>query len=85
MQKPSIDAIVIMMRTTLNIEDEVFYSAKSLAGQGHISIGDAFMELACRGLQQPRVGQSKNGFPCFYQSAGAEPITLECTLELEDE
>jgi hypothetical protein len=73
------------MRTTLTIPDDVFSAAKSLATQRHLSIGDALAELVRRGFNQgPAINLNKD-FPCFATSEGAEPITLEHTLELEDE
>ena len=74
-----------MMRTTLTIPDDVFAAAKSLATQRHLSIGDALAELVRRGFNQgPAINLSKD-FPCFATSESAEPISLERTLELQDE
>jgi hypothetical protein len=79
------DVIIIMMRTTLNLPDDVFAAAKSLSAQRQLSIGDALAELVRRGLNPgPAINLNKE-FPCFATSADAEPITLEHTLELEDE
>jgi hypothetical protein len=73
------------MRTTLTIPDDVFSAAKSLANQSKISIGDALAELARRGLNH-RVAMALNkDFPCVATREDAEPITLEHTLQLEDE
>jgi hypothetical protein len=74
-----------MMRTTLSIPDDVFSAAKSIATQRQISIGDALAELARRGLDRRVAATLNNGFSCFGTSESAEPITLERTLELEDE
>ncbi len=77
--------MIIMMRTTLTIPDDVFVAAKSLATQRHLSIGDALGELVRRGLNQSPAIHLNRDFPCFVNSEGAEPITLERTLELEEE
>jgi hypothetical protein len=74
-----------MMRTTLTLPDDVFAAAKSLAAQRRMSLGDALAELVRRGFRQgPAIDLSKD-FPCFATREGAEPISLERTLELEEE
>jgi hypothetical protein len=74
-----------MMRTTLNLPDDVYELARSLAHSKNLSLGDALGELVRKGVR-PAVGaSSKTGFPCFPVSHGAAPITLEKTLDLEDE
>lgn len=74
-----------MMRTTLTIPDDVFAAAKSLAAQRKLSIGDALGELVRRGLNHASGVTLNQDFPCFTTRDGAEPITLERTLELEQE
>ena len=77
--------MIIMMRTTLSLPDDVYSAAKSLATQRRVSLGDALAELVRRGLDRRIAATLNNDFPCFATSEGAEPITLERTLELEDE
>ena len=74
-----------MMRTTLNLPPDIYDVAKSLARAKDISFGDAIAELVRNGLKrEPRVREDK-GFPCFAVPEDAPPITLERTLEAEDE
>jgi hypothetical protein len=74
-----------MMRTTLNLPDDVLRAARSLADAKGVSLGDALAELVRAGLK-PRVHvNTKNAFPCFVAKDGARPITLEQTLEGQDE
>jgi hypothetical protein len=74
-----------VMRTTLNLPEDVYSAAKSLALQRNLSIGDAIGELVRNGLRTSnRIDLSKD-FPCFTVSADAQPITMQHTLELEDE
>ncbi len=74
-----------MMRTTVNLPDDLYEVVRSLAANKHISLGEALAELLRRGLHPiPRV-ESKGSFPCFVVGEGAPPITLERTLEAEDE
>ena len=79
------DAIIIMMRTTVNLPDDVYHAARSLASLKGISLGDALAELARQG-QNPGIRiDTDKAFPCFRLPEGAEPITLERTLAAEDE
>jgi hypothetical protein len=78
------DAIIIMMRTTLNLPDDVYEAAKSLAQYEDISLGDALARLVRRAFQPAIIDTSKD-FPVFVVPPDAKLITLERTLELEDE
>jgi hypothetical protein len=74
-----------MMRTTLNLPDDVYEVARSLAAARSISVGDALAELVRRGLKPAAPSRKSAGFPCFTIPEDAPPITLEQTLEAEDE
>lgn len=73
------------MRTTLNIPDDVYEIARSVAAQREVSLGDAVAELVRRGLRPSVAVNRKRAFPSFVVSPNAKPITLEQTLEAEDE
>jgi hypothetical protein len=79
------DAILIVMRTTLNLPEDVYQVARSLANLKGISLGDALAELARAGLRPAPRMNTKKAFPCFDLPANAKPITLEQTLEAEDD
>jgi hypothetical protein len=74
-----------MMRTTVNLPDDVLRVARSLADLKGISLGDALAELARAGLKPAVRINTKTAFPSFEMKNGAKPITLEQTLEAEDE
>ncbi len=77
--------MIIMMRTTVNLPDDVYKSARSLASAKGISLGEALAELVRKGLR-PSLGLNTNKpFPCFVLSGQARTITLEQTLKAEDE
>ena len=42
------------MRTTINVEDDVFFAAKAIAKETHSSVGAVLSEWARRGQQQTR-------------------------------
>jgi hypothetical protein len=73
------------MRTTVNLPEDVLRVARSLADAKGISLGDALAELARAGLKPALHVNAKKAFPCFAVKEGAKPITLEQTLEAEDE
>jgi len=74
-----------MMRTTLNLPDDIYEVAQALAAAKKLSLGDAVAELVRKGLR-PEVRIREGGaFPCFAVREGAAPITLEQSLEAEDE
>jgi hypothetical protein len=73
------------MRTTLNLPDDVYEAARSVAVSRRIPLGDAIAELVRRGLNPaPRIAK-KGGFPCFDVPPDATPITLQQTLAAQDE
>lgn len=74
-----------MMRTTLNLPDDVYEVVRSLAASKRISFGDALAELVRKGLHPAPRFHSEGAFPCFSVSEDAPPITLEQTLQAEDE
>jgi hypothetical protein len=75
-----------MMRTTVNLPEDVYEVALAMASSKRISLGEAIADLVRRGLEpHDRVDSAEPGFPCFTVSRDAAPITLERTLHAEDE
>jgi hypothetical protein len=73
-----------MMRTTLNLPDDVYEVAKAIANAKNVSLGDAVAELARNGLRPQGRIREDNPFPCFSVPPDAPPISLEQTLDAED-
>jgi len=73
------------MRTTLNLPEDVYLAARSLAALQRLSLGDAVAELARRGLRPAPAANLEKAFPCFEIPPDSPPITLEQTLLAEDE
>jgi hypothetical protein len=75
------------MRTTLDIDDRVLATARTLAREKGISIGSAVSELALRGLRQraDSSSSSESPFPTFPDSPHADPVTMEMVREALDE
>ena len=74
-----------MMRTTLNLPEDVYETARALAALKSVSLGDAVAELVRRGLEPPVNVDTRKAFPCFRVRPKARTITLERTLATEDE
>jgi hypothetical protein len=79
------DDTIIIVRTTINIPDDIYQIARAFAGSHGISMGEAIAELARRGLRATRPVNGQKPFPCFELAANSKPITLEQTLNAEDE
>ena len=74
-----------VMRITVNVPDDVYELARSVATARRMSLGEALADLVRGGFEQePRLGND-SGFPCFAVSRRASPTTLDRTLAAEDE
>lgn len=73
------------MRTTVNLPDDVHRAANALATLKGLSLGDALAELVRRGLEPKILLDQSKAFPCFTLPKDAKPITLEQTLEAEED
>jgi hypothetical protein len=76
--------IVIEMRTTLNIDDDVLRAARSLAASQGKSIGEVISSLVRRSLS-PGAVVRRQGFPMFQVEEGAPPITSEMVRQARDD
>ena len=77
--------MIIMMRTTLNLPDDVYDVIRSFAEAKRVSLGEAVSQLVRKGLRPETRKGASDPFPCFPVPEGAVPITLEQTLAAEDE
>lgn len=80
---------IIMMRTTVNLPDDVYELARSLSVLQRIPLGEALAALVREGHQATaptgRQILGPGGFPTFPARKGAPVITLEQTLRALDE
>ena len=74
------------MRTTLQIDDDVYRAARSLAEAQGRAIGRVLSDLARKGLRpQPRLHE-EGGFPLVEVPADSPPVAPEMIREtLEEE
>jgi len=73
------------MRTTVNLDADVYKAAASLAAQRKSTLGKVLSDLARRGLAPSAKAVTRGGFPVFDVPAGAPPITSEMVREAEEE
>ena len=66
-----------MMRTTVNIDDDVLDLARELASRNGCSLGSALSELVRRGFPRATITVNEYGMPVFGVAPGAKPITDE--------
>jgi hypothetical protein len=76
----------ILMRTTLDIDDEILRAAKELAAQSGLTAGKVLSELARQALKPsgPEI-ELRNGVPLLPPRPDARPVTLAAVNELRDE
>lgn len=72
------------MRTTINLEPDIFSAAKKIADAHSVTLGKALSDLARQGLETVRPVARKRGFPVFTVPSGAAPLTLEDVKRDED-
>jgi hypothetical protein len=75
------------MRTTLNIDDDVFELARNLADSRKVSVGKALSDLARRGMQARSPTRSKGGFYTFQVPEGTPLFgaqEVQAALDAED-
>lgn len=65
------------MRTTLNIEDDIYEAAKALAESEQRGLGEILSRLARRGLKPIRKSnaRARGGFPIVALPRDSPPVT----------
>jgi hypothetical protein len=73
-----------VVRTTLDIDDDVMAAARELAAGERRSIGSVISALARRGLTPARV-EAEGGLPVIRVPSGTAPVTPEMVRRALDE
>jgi len=73
------------VRTTLNIDDDLYRAAKNIAMAEHKSIGEIVTVLLRKALQSKNYSETKDDLPCFRISEKAPPLTLEMVREADED
>ena len=75
-----------VMRTTLNLDDDVLELLKDYAENRSVALGKAASELVRRGLEAPVQTRMVNGFCAVVLPANSSKVTSEKVKQLlEDE
>ena len=75
------------MRTTLNVDEDVYEAARALAETDKEPIGRVLSRLARRGLAPARetTGRTRMGFPVVALPPGSAPVTPQAVRRALDE
>lgn len=74
------------MRTTIQIDDDVFQHAKHLAAAQARPLGAVVSELMRKGIKRSQAKlKTRNGFPLFDVPSGGKTFSLEDVKRAEDE
>ena len=74
-----------LMRTTLDLDDDVLQVAKQLALQRGKTAGQIISELTRQALEPKSAPKRRNGVPLFSPKAGAKKPHLRLVNRLRDE
>lgn len=66
-----------VMRTTLNLDDDVMRAIRSLAKERGVTLGTVVSSLVREALRPPEAIRYESDFPVFRVREGAPPITPE--------
>lgn len=78
------DALCLIVRTTLDIDDDVLLAVKDAAARERIPVGRMISKLVRRALE-PAASHSRNGVLVFEAMPDAPIMTLEAVIEMRDE
>lgn len=74
-----------VMRTTLELDDDIVQVAKQLGRQRGMTMGQVISELARQSLEPKTSPRIRNGVPLFVPKTGAKKPHLSLVNELRDE
>lgn len=75
-----------VMRTTMNLDDDVLWAAKEIARLRGMPMGKVVSELARRGLAKRRNhSRERNGVPLLPPRSDARPVSLAVVNALRDD
>jgi hypothetical protein len=78
--------MIITMRTTLDIDDDVLQAAKELAASRGSTAGQILSGLARKALTPARGARVRNGVPLLpHRAPGAPRPTMKLVNDLRDE
>jgi hypothetical protein len=73
------------MRTTVNLDDDVYQAVATLSQSSGLPMGKVLSKVARRGLKPKQAGKKKKGFPTFDIPRDAPMITGDLVQKAWDE
>jgi hypothetical protein len=73
------------MRTTLQLDDEVFELVRRLANSRKVSLGQTVSDLVRKGLTTQARIRTEKGLVVFDLPEDSPLVTMECVKRLENE
>jgi hypothetical protein len=77
--------IILFMRTTINLDDDIVPTVKQYAESRAVGFGKAVSELVRRGITAPLPTRKINGLLVFDPPADSPRVTTKLVRELEAE
>jgi hypothetical protein len=78
--------MLALMRTTLDVDDDVLQAAKEIAANRRTTTGKVLSDLARKALTSTKSGRERNGVPLMpRRPRGSERPTMEKVNRLRDE
>lgn len=78
--------MMLFMRTTLNLDEDVLQAARELAVVRRSTLGRVLSDLARKGLRPERGStRTRNDVPLLPRRQGAGPVTAEAVQQILDE
>ena len=77
--------MILIMRTTLDLDLDVLQAAKEIAATRGLSAGQVVSELLRKALRPAPRARVRNGVPLLPRPAGSAPLTMAIVNRLRDE
>lgn len=77
--------IILRMRTTLSLDDDVLQLVKRYAASRSLTLGEAVSDLVQRALREPRPTKLVNGLVVFDLPPDSPRVTTKKVRELDAE
>lgn len=74
-----------ILRTTLDLEEDILLAAKEIARQRGVTVGKVVSDLARQALARRVAGATRHGLPLFPIQPNAGVVTRELVNRLRDE
>ncbi len=77
--------MMMIMRTTIHIDDDIYKAAKDIADAENKSLGEVISSLARRALAPRSYATDADGIPSFVVSEGVSPMTPQMVKKAMEE